>query len=1336
MRGVLSFMKLITIRTDLSPTIRFGKNHCGFVEPLESRIAPASGLDAIFSTGSLIIVDSASAASDADLTISLNGANIRITDPSQNLTAVGGGTQIDVHTVEFAFSSISSLFQVDAGSGDDSLLIDYSGGNPIPSAGFDFDGGIGSDTLVVNGGTVSTVTHAPITFDTGGFIVDGAPVLYDALEDFTESLDSPFRFFGFDTAADVITVTTGPGLLNTLSSPNSPNIKFASPSATLFINSGDGDDIITIDSIHPGFTGSLMIDADTGIDTINIGEAVIGSGIDVTAEVINVQSQIKPGSAGAIFRGDSVGFQSASGFSFNISGSGSTPLFGAVQIFGALDLTGGELNVASSLTSLPTAPLVLVSNDGTDPITGTFNGLPDGTSLTINGATFLLSYFGGDGNDVVISPVAPVLPGVINLGALNGSDGLILFGQNNGDHLGRSVSSAGDVNNDGVDDFIVSAEGVDQSGTPDAGAAYIVFGTDGGIPSPLNLATLNGSTGFKIEGVSATQELGLSVSRAGDVNGDGIDDILVSSTESSEDGATYVVFGRSGVFPASISVTSLNGTNGFKMTGLSSNDQSSHVSSTAGDINGDGVTDIIIGIGGGFNDDAVASGTAYVVFGRKSTPFASVVNLSALNGADGFKINGESGNNRFGGSVSTAGDINGDGIDDIIIGASKAVDNDTIVGGAYVVFGKRTAFSATLNASVLDGKKGFKVYGQRDAGYLGASVSSAGDINGDGLGDIIIGEPQTSPDRAGPGFSYVIFGKRTAFPSILSLSTLNGTNGFALAGEVDGNFTGKSVGSAGDFNGDGYGDIIIGAERAGTGGTGYLVFGRPAGFPPTLPLATLNGTTGYKFIGSVSGGGAGASVNGAGDVNGDGKSDIVIGAPIGGGQFPGAGNAYVVFGNGAMHPLPVIKSGGKTATFLDTDGEEVSVTVSKGKITQDMLTFGPGGGLFLVDLNVGNTFQEGANITFGVKKLPGRDGVVHVGAISGLGLALGKVKVTGDLGQIDAGNGNPLKPALKSLTVGSLGVLGADMQIPGTFNPLTSDISGGLPKFTILGNLNLATINVLGTLGNITIGGDFLGTGALSLSQLQGLAALGHGVVAPVAGGTTLASSGLNAGSIGSINIKQSLTNAAINSSGSIGSASIGGSVNKGAIVAAGSLKVVKVTGAITSDDPNTPSVVAALATVPNSKPKSAIAINAFTVKGDVLNAEILVGYNRDFIPTNSDASIGTLTVKGSWTASSLAVGIADFADDGFGRNDAPIFAGADGTGTDLTPNIISRIASLIIGNTTKLADGSANAGDFFGITAQSIGKAKINGLKVVLDKLVKDDIELGTTGDFRLVEV
>ncbi len=1331
-------MKLRTIRAGRAQSIHCGKKHRVSIEPLESRIAPASGLDVIFSTGALTVIDSAGASSDANLTVSLNGANIRITDPNQDLNAIGGVTQIDVHTVEIALSSVTSLLQVDGGSGNDSLLIDFSGGNPIPSSGFDFDGGIGTDTLTVSGGTVSTITHAPITFDSGGLVIDGTPVIYDGLEDFTESLNATFRFFGFDNAADVITLTSGPGPLMTLSSTNSLATKFASPTNTLFFNTGGGGDSITITSVQSNFTGSLIIDGDVGTDLINIDAADVGYSINATAESIEIRSVFSVPAGGAVFNGNTL-LQMGTGFSFDIGGSGFSPLFGDVQVNGVLniqgDVTAATLDITSSLTSLPTSPIRIISNDGSDSIIGTFEGFPEGASITINGATFVITYVGGDGNDVEISAVIPTPIGVIDLGALDGSNGLIIPGRNVGDKLGYSVSSAGDVNNDGVDDFIIGASELTVFSSSAAGTAYIIFGTDGGFPSPFDLATLTGTNGFRIEGAGSDYGLGQSVSKAGDVNGDGIGDILVSAkeSESSGTGATYVIFGHSGSFSAAINEFDLDGSNGFLMAGLSSNEQSEHVSSTAGDMNGDGVADILIGIRSAVNDNGARSGAAYVVFGHKTAPFPSTLNLSALNGDGGFKINGEYGTDLFGGSVSSAGDINGDGFDDILIGAPRAKYGDGgVFGAAYIIFGKRTAFPAAINAADLDGKKGFKVLGLGEFDYLGASVSTAGDVNGDGLGDIALGAPQTNSDSSGPGVGYVIFGKRTAFPANYNLATLNGANGFALLGESLGNFTGRSVSSAGDFNGDGFDDILVGAPRADDGAT-YLVFGRPAGFPPALSLTTLNGTTGYKFVGSVPGGEAGHSVSGAGDVNGDGKDDIIIGGPLGGGQFPNAGNAYVVFGNGAIHDLPAIKSAGKTATFTDTDGDLVSVSVNKGKITADMLTFGPDGGLFLVDLNAGNTFKDGANISFTVKKVPGGNGVINVGAIRGTGFSLGNVKVTGDLGQIDVGNGNPLKSALKSLSVGSLGLLGADMQLPGTFNPLTSDISGGLGKFTVRGNINLATINVLGKLGNITVGGDFIGTGALDLPQLQGLAALGHGVVAPVGGGTTLANSGLNAGNIGSLNVKQSLSNAAVNSSGNIGSASIGGSINKGAIVAAGSLKVVKVTGAITSDDPNQPSVIAALAAVPNGKPASAIAINAFTVKGDVLNAEILVGYNRDFIATNSDASIGTLTVKGMWTASSVAVGVADFAADGFGRNDRPIFAGADGTGIDTTPKIISRIASLII---AKVAEGSATAGDFFGITAQSIVKAKINGVKIVLDKLIKDDIAIGMTGDFHLVEL
>ena len=1266
------------------------------------------------------------APSNADLTLSLNGANIRITDPTHTFSALGGVVLIDPHTVEVPLSSVTSGFVFDTAAGDDSLVVDFSGGNPF-NVPFNFIGGRDTDVLTVTGGSAGAVSHI-LGINGKGVFIDSTALTYSGIESFTETVDAATRFFGFDTPNDIITVASSAGSLTALSTSAGDIIQFASPTSSLLIRGGGGNDSVTLTSLNPSFTGTLEVDGEGGTDRLTIGSAFSASGITSNMETVTPLPLFEVGPANAAFTTGIISFQSGGGLSFKLSAA-----TGALTVNGALDLNGAALVLTSTLTSLPAAPITIIDLAGTVAALGTFSGLPENATVNVSGANFRITYTGGTGNDVQLIPVPPVPPGVIKLGELDGTKGFIIHGQSSGDQTGGSVSSAGDINGDGLDDFIVGANGASNG----IGAAYVVFGKTTGFPSPLRLSGLNGTDGFRIEGIDSTSRLALSVSKAGDVNGDGKDDILASASNENE-GGTYVIFGTTSPFAPILSVSDLNGTNGFTLQGAASADRAEHTSVSAGDINGDGVNDIIIGMPSAKRADGTQTGAAYVVFGHTSSaPFSSLVNLSALTGANGFKIHGETANDEFGTSVSS-GDINGDGFDDLFIGAPSATQaNETLDGAAYVLFGKSTIFSTTLDTSAFNGKTGFKLFGGNAVGYLGSSIG-ASDINGDGLSDILIGA--SNDDGSNPAPAYVVFGKRSGYTASFDLAKLNGTTGFALSGEDRSSLT---VGNVGDFNGDGFDDLLIGARRANTNGTysgtSYLVFGRPSGFPPTLPLSTLNGTTGFKFLGNP-GDSSGSSVNGAGDINGDGKPDLIIGASLANVTEDGnEGKAYVVFGSGTSHAIPISQAKGKTLTYTDTDGDLVSVTVSKGKITADMLIFGPDGGLFLVDLTAGGTFKDGANLTFSIKKTVA-NGIIHVGAISAPGITLGNVKITGDLGQIDVG-GDPLKSAIKSLTVGSLGVLGADMQLPGTVNPRTSDITGGLPKFIVKSDINLATINVTGKLGKLTVGGDFLGTGALSLSQLEGLAALGRPVIAQVGGGITLASSGLNADNIGSLNVAGNISNAAVNSNGSIGSVSVTGNVNNGAIVAASALRVVKVFGSITSDAAAAPSVIAALATVPNAKPKSAIAINSFLVKGNVTNAEILIGYNKEFLPINSDASVGSFTVKGVWTASSLTVGIADITTDGLGQNDRPIFAGADGTGLDLTPKIISRIAKLTIGTLrTDPAEGSVTADDHFGITAQRIDKAKINGIAVILTKLSDtalgiDNIPLGTNDDFRLVD-
>ncbi|MEG4292805.1 integrin alpha, partial [Microcoleus sp. D2B6] len=217
----------------------------------------------------------------------------------------------------------------------------------------------------------------------------------------------------------------------------------------------------------------------------------------------------------------------------------------------------------------------------------------------------------------------------------------------------------------------------------------------------------------------------------------------------------------------------------------------------------------------------------------------SVFNLSNLNGTNGFILNGIAAGDHSGISVSSAGDINGDGIDDLIIGANYADPNGSYSGQSYVVFGKSTGWGATLELSTLNGTNGFILNGIAAYDLSGTSVSSAGDVNGDGIDDLIIGANYADPNsNSNSGQSYVVFGKSTGFSATLDLSTLNGTNGFILNGIAAYDLSGRSVSSAGDVNGDGIEDLIIGARSAdpngnSSSGQSYVVFGKSTGFSAT-----------------------------------------------------------------------------------------------------------------------------------------------------------------------------------------------------------------------------------------------------------------------------------------------------------------------------------------------------------------------------------------------------------------------------------------------------------------------------------------------------------------------
>ena len=522
-----------------------------------------------------------------------------------------------------------------------------------------------------------------------------------------------------------------------------------------------------------------------------------------------------------------------------------------------------------------------------------------------------------------------IAPAVTDLSSLNGKTGFRIDGENRGDYSGRSVSSAGDVNGDGYDDVIIGAYRAGNNDASQSGSSYVVFGKASGFSASMDLSALDGSNGFRIDGANEGENSGRSISSAGDINGDGYDDLIIGAQYADNNGlnsgSSYVVFGKASGFSASIDLSALDGSNGFRIDGANRGDQSGVSVSSAGDINGDGYDDLIIGANRA-NNNGSYSGSSYVVFG-KASGFSASMDLSALDGSNGFRLDGEGSFNNSGRSVSSAGDVNGDGYDDLIIGAYGADHNGSLSGSSYVVFGKASGFAATMDLSTLDGSNGFRLDGENQGDHSGTSVSSAGDVNGDGYDDIVIWAHGTDPNGFSSGSSYVVFGKASGFSASMDLSALDGINGFRIDGDDQGDSSGVSILSAGDFNGDGYHDLIIGAYGADNNGddsgSSYVVFGKANGFDARIDLSALDGSNGFRLDGENEDDYSGHSVSSAGDVNGDGYDDLIIGAYGADYNSPNSGSSYIVFGYATAVSISGDLQAGETLTVSEVVGDDV-----------------------------------------------------------------------------------------------------------------------------------------------------------------------------------------------------------------------------------------------------------------------------------------------------------------------------------------------------------------------------------------------------------------------------
>ncbi|MBD3376267.1 T9SS type A sorting domain-containing protein [candidate division KSB1 bacterium] len=445
-------------------------------------------------------------------------------------------------------------------------------------------------------------------------------------------------------------------------------------------------------------------------------------------------------------------------------------------------------------------------------------------------------------------------------------------GENDNDEAGYHISVVGDVNSDGYEDILIAAPDNSQADNRN-GKVYLIFGRPGSWQSPINLAEADAS----FLGEEITDRASHDVFGIGDVNNDGIDDIGIGvkfyDQTGNNAGKVYIIFGKETGWQKDIS---LGDAADATYLGVGATSEAGHVMGT-GDINGDHIDDFIIGAG--FSDEfAPDAGKVYVFFG-KETGWEMDVSMDSADAS----YYGEEEGDMAGHRVAGVGDIDGDGLNDFIV-ASHGADRDSIMnrGEVHLFYGKTTGWQ--VNGSLADADASFIGPEQRNRG-IGANLMGGGDVNGDGLQDMIIAGENRS-------IVFVVLGQTTPYVPNMNIEEV------AVAkylGEKPSDHAGYDLRSVGDINMDGYDDFLVGAYYADTGrGKAYLILGRQD-WTQNQPFERSLADADAIFIGEGADDRAGFSVSG-GNINGDEYPDLLISAPENDSNGEKSGSVYLFFG--------------------------------------------------------------------------------------------------------------------------------------------------------------------------------------------------------------------------------------------------------------------------------------------------------------------------------------------------------------------------------------------------------------------------------------------------------